>query len=444
MKDILKHPVIREMRNYATNYCISNIAEIKEAEGEIMLTPIIEWYIKQDVPSLPAFSQNVTLKLKRDTPSNILNDILSRIVDHHDMLRISYNPEKNTLFYNPEKTIISIQEYNLNDEINVDEIKRSINGMINIYSGEVVKSCTIRNKEEFIWYLVIHHFAVDGVSWRIILDDIDSLLKQYYKNMPYELPKKTHSYKQWAESINITDEGYHNKIIKSNVKIRKSLVNHEIRHLLNDEIEKILRKLGQVSINEALMTGLGMTLANIELDIPIRIITEKHGRNNMMDFLDISRTVGWFTSIHHLKIQQFYDSTSLMLDEVLRAMQTSDDEDFHFQEQKEEDSVKILFNYLGEFEQTYENFIIDENIDHPNELIFDLEIDCLKINKKLMILLRSNQWLFRDITLKEFADLFIKNINAFIHNAASSSFDNSIVDFDILNLSQDEINSIFG
>ena len=48
---------------------------------------------------------------------------------------------------------------------------------------------------------VIHHLAVDGVSWRILLEDLDRVYRALERGEPVSLPPRTTSYKRWAERL---------------------------------------------------------------------------------------------------------------------------------------------------------------------------------------------------------------------------------------------------
>ncbi|WP_426769414.1 condensation domain-containing protein, partial [Pseudomonas aeruginosa] len=49
--------------------------------------------------------------------------------------------------------------------------------------------------------LVIHHLVVDGVSWRILFEDLQTAYRQLLAGQAVELPAKTSAFRDWAERL---------------------------------------------------------------------------------------------------------------------------------------------------------------------------------------------------------------------------------------------------
>src|SRR5690606_33132049 len=50
--------------------------------------------------------------------------------------------------------------------------------------------------------LVIHHLVVDGVSWRILLEDFEQAYQQIAGGVSPQLPAVMHSFRQHAQALN--------------------------------------------------------------------------------------------------------------------------------------------------------------------------------------------------------------------------------------------------
>src|SRR5690606_17197775 len=72
---------------------------------------------------------------------------------------------------------------------------------ISLENGPLIESALFKLKDGNRLLIVIHHLVVDGVSWRILFEDIGTLLQQYQNKIRYNLPDKTLSFKNWSENL---------------------------------------------------------------------------------------------------------------------------------------------------------------------------------------------------------------------------------------------------
>ena len=166
--------------------------------------------------------------------------------------------------------------------------------------------------------LVIHHLAVDGVSWRILLEDLETVYQQLSANRSIALPPKTTSFQQWAArlaeyaqsaeleqeqsywlsmpwykvlSLPVDYEGAQNSVA-SERKVFVSLNQTETHSLLH-EVPKAYR----TQVNEVLLTALSEAFAPWIGSSHLLIDLEGHGREDVLADVELMRTVGWFTSV---------------------------------------------------------------------------------------------------------------------------------------------------
>jgi non-ribosomal peptide synthase protein (TIGR01720 family) len=161
--------------------------------------------------------------------------------------------------------------------------------------------------------LVAHHLVVDGVSWRILLDDFDTAYQQAVRGEPVDLGPKTTSFRDWAQRLS--------------KYVAAGKLDHELEHwaaaldaaelpvddaqaepettavsalLSTEETDALLRAAPAVyrtRINEVLLAALAWALSRWTGRGRVWINLEGHGREEILDGVDLSRTVGWFTSI---------------------------------------------------------------------------------------------------------------------------------------------------
>ena len=159
---------------------------------------------------------------------------------------------------------------------------------------------------------VIHHLVIDGVSWRILLSDLQTAYQQLSQGKTIQLPLKTTSFKQWSEHLQIyansheLSEFYYHLPSSKSKELRKDFPNiiatsERIEIVLSPEHTQALLKevptAYNTQINDILLTALVQTFAQWTGEASLLIDLEGHGRTELFDNLNLSRTVGWFTNI---------------------------------------------------------------------------------------------------------------------------------------------------
>jgi non-ribosomal peptide synthase protein (TIGR01720 family) len=165
--------------------------------------------------------------------------------------------------------------------------------------------------------LVLHHLVVDGVSWRILLEDLLVTYQRLAGGAPVELPPKTTSFQAWAQGLSgharsgkldaerswwlerpwarvarlpVDSPGGEN-LEGSARSVSLSLTAEETRALLHD-----VPGVYHTQINDALLTALARTVGRWAGHPLVLVDVEGHGREELLPGVEVSRTVGWFTS----------------------------------------------------------------------------------------------------------------------------------------------------
>ncbi len=177
--------------------------------------------------------------------------------------------------------------------------------------------------------LVVHHLAVDGVSWRILLEDLVNVLRQIERREPPALPPKTTSFRQWAEALTEfaasgsldgersywlgteaggqarpahlvslpVDLGRDPGTVAQSATVSVALDPEATRALVQD-----VPRAQNARIDAALLSALARTLAAWSGSATVLVDVEAHGREEIVEGLDLSRTVGWFTTIFPVQL----------------------------------------------------------------------------------------------------------------------------------------------
>ena len=166
--------------------------------------------------------------------------------------------------------------------------------------------------------LVAHHLVIDGVSWRIVLEDLGRAYEQLRSGERVELGAKTSSYQQWAKRLQEygrSEEmgrereywlemgveragGLPVELDGENVEGAVEVVT---KSLSEEETEKLLQQVPEVyhtQINDVLLTALCEAVGKWTGSDQVLVDVEGHGREEIGDGVDVTRTVGWFTTIY--------------------------------------------------------------------------------------------------------------------------------------------------
>src|SRR5690606_21205519 len=218
--------------------------------------------------------------------------------------------------------------------------------------------------------LSIHHLVVDGVSWRVLLEDLQRACLQLASGLAVQLPSKTSAFKAWGERLAGWDvnaqlpywqaqqaAGGELPLLSSDAGSEGTRERLELS--LDAGFTRDLLQAGQqayrLRADELLLTALSRVLCSWSKQPALTLHLESHGRAPLFDDIDLSRSVGWFTSLYPVRLQPESELAASLkaIKEQLRAVP---DLGLGFgllaqQGQLTERAPQLLFNYLGQFDE---------------------------------------------------------------------------------------------
>lgn len=305
--------------------------------GEVPLTPIQHWFFEQEMTDPHHFNHAVLLIENEPVDPELFERAVEHLVRHHDTLRLRYEQGaegwrqriadwvEQVFVERIELTGLSAEEQQAAMMSKATEIQSSIS----LTEGPIIRAArfALGGEKAAQILIVVHHLAVDGVSWRILLDDLQTVYQQLKNGEEVRLPQKTTSFKQWAERLAEHAESTHIKreaaYWRENRAACKLPTDHELApgtvadlntvasqrsvavSLSAKETKELLQevpKAYQTQIHEVLLGALAQTLAVWTGERSILIDLEGHGRETIAEDLDCSRTVGWFTCLYPLAL----------------------------------------------------------------------------------------------------------------------------------------------
>lgn len=486
VKDILAYDSIEEIAATIEESEVIRVISQDKSEGTVKRTPIVEWFFNQKFSNENFYNQQVLLEYKGKLDINKVIIAVNKLIEHHDALRINYDRRNNKLYYNNKKfeemhafKHDNLSEYSYDDQCkNIKKIIKETNSGVNIENSSlfnVVMMDLVEDRQALLF--TAHHLIVDGVSWRVILDDFITILKQLDEGSEIRLPLKTHSYKEWSEALQIysrNDFGdeveYWESIIDKKlnyntdwhkeediVETSSSLSEEIDEETLNSLIEKS-NEIYNIDLNEVLIIGLVLTLNKLNNKNEIIIELERHGRETINDYIDVSRTVGWFTSMYPSHFSIEHEDIEENIKSLKEQLRNIPNKGFNYsilkfldKKLKGQETKYVRFNYLGDFDNIIDKEKLDVSdiefglsSDNKNSLTALMDIDAIIVNKKLKITVEYSKRKFKDETIEKFVESYIETLKLILDKCLKKDFKEfTPSDFDAVDISQEDLDTFF-
>ncbi|MHB8689067.1 MAG: condensation domain-containing protein, partial [Candidatus Dormibacteraceae bacterium] len=321
-KQLFQFPTIAELGNVLTS--ATNLSlEQSDASGSVPLTPAQQWFFEQDQGSPHQFIQEILFQAKKELDGRIIDQAVRHVVAHHDALRLRFihdvdgwrqcyaDAEENQVF-------VDYAEVDPRATLTLEAIAEDLRRSLNITDGPLLRVALIQVPGGLPSRLliVIHHLAVDAMSWPVLIEDFELCYRQAEVGMPMVLPPKTTPFKRWADRMTeyATSEGLAEESqywlarpyaaagrLPETYAARDSIwapvtIGERLDGTLTTELLDLQKTRGH-PIYHLLVSALVKTLAEWLATDSVLLDLEGHGREDIFEDVDLSRTVGWFTSI---------------------------------------------------------------------------------------------------------------------------------------------------
>ena len=285
----------------------------------------------------PRASQVFSLRTEFVPEASSLTAAFQAVVQHHDMLRAAYSQTndkwKCEIVYNEGLSIevefaeargLSAQKV----ASRVDELTDSLHCQLSPPRGELLAAACLRDQEESAQLIIVaDHFAVDAASWPIIIEDLFTAYHQHHTGATIRLPEKTTSFQHWSKTLSEITESdtvrasrdYWRSTANSDAGLNFSRLQASedkktrelptkteyIRRVEADVSTQLLEELPTRNrrVHEVLLTAVALSLAKLTNHQVVQLDVEGHGRESISQSIDVSRTVGWFTSLYPVALR---------------------------------------------------------------------------------------------------------------------------------------------
>ncbi|MBG9456496.1 hypothetical protein ABE61_21410, partial [Lysinibacillus sphaericus] len=175
-----------------------------EISGSVTKTPIIKLFDSWNLEKPEHFNQAMMFPVDGIDNTQIKQTI-EELVKHHDMLRAVYRNQQLEILPISESKLCDFYEFDYRGK---DDVKQAIQercskiqASINLETGPLVKIAVFETDQDKVMMFCVHHLAIDGVSWRILAEDFETVVDQIQKNEEIRLPEKTASFMEWSKKL---------------------------------------------------------------------------------------------------------------------------------------------------------------------------------------------------------------------------------------------------
>jgi non-ribosomal peptide synthase protein (TIGR01720 family) len=494
---LFKHPTIAELASAIEPEQPEQSARGQELiTGHVPLTPIQYWFFEHFSKNPAHWNQAVLLRLNKPVVVPALEAALSDLLQQHDALRTRFIEQDGK--WHQEQTAmpetLPLESVDLREKpaaeqaAIVEEIATRHHRNLRLENADLMRVIHLRYSQlEEGLLIILHHLVVDGISWGLLLEDLHTALEQRTAGRPAALPPKTTSFQIWSQEVQnyaaqagaasaanywLSDRFRQAQQLPRDFEVDKARNTSEsgeivVEQLDEGETRSLLEDVPGVyhtQINDVLLTALAQTLTEWLQESSVLFSLEGHGREALFDGVNITRTVGWFTSVFPVRLEvsarRDLGQTLLSIKEQLRSLpdngvgygilKYSAEYRHEFEAFPE---PEILFNYLGRRDHTLADLKLFElAADSVGEMRFPLdrrayliEVNCFIKDGCFQSVWNYSRHFHTEKTIQRLAERYHQALLDIIHHCRSpQAGGRSISDFPLADLDQESFDQIAG
>ncbi|MBH3426467.1 non-ribosomal peptide synthetase [Pseudomonas alkylphenolica] len=389
-KDLFQHQTVQRLAAVTRHGDESLPVDQGPVQGESALLPIQHGFFATPMQARHHWNQSVLLEARQTLDAVLLEQALQALVQHHDALRQRFvetahgwraehrDGAGQTLLWqrsagSPEALLALCEQAQRSLDLGAGPLLGAL--LVDLADG------TQR------LLLVVHHLVVDGVSWRILFEDLHTLYGQLAAGQTTQLPAKTGSVKSWAERLQayaasgeieaaarywaglgttsaseLPCDHPGGSLSKAHADSVRTRLDAELTRALLQQAPAAYR----TQVNDLLLTALARVICQWSGQPSTWVELEGHGREALWADIDLTRTVGWFTSAFPacLSPARSLPASIKSIKEQLRAIPNKGLDHGvlrHLGTPAQQQALaqlpipRITFNYLGQFDGSFDD-----------------------------------------------------------------------------------------
>ncbi|MGC0153207.1 amino acid adenylation domain-containing protein [Chromobacterium vaccinii] len=312
---LLLEPTIRQLAAVLDEAVAEQAAA---TAGPLPATPVQRWFAGLSLAAPAHWNQALALDLARPLDLADLQAALDAVAAGHDAFRLRFAPEP---LLTAEPGRWPCRELVLENDAGDDDIRALVadeQAGLDLADGPIAAALLLRGGRGDTLALIVHHLAVDAVSWAILLGDLAQALDALARGQTPRPAPVPANWRRWAESqaatavvvdpapwLDQAEAGFptlrrDTAAPAANTEAASRVISRELDTALTGRLLRAGARAGQ-RVSALLLVALWRTLAS-RLAAPRFAVTLEHHGRDAESGLDLSRTVGWFTALYPLGV----------------------------------------------------------------------------------------------------------------------------------------------
>ena len=491
-KDVFEQPTVRGLAARAGAAPVIR-AEQGRVSGEVPLTPIQQAFFERQLENPHHYNQALLLDVQEPLDPDLLQQTLKQLIDHHDALRLQFKFSQNRWHATFDNLIERVPFDNVNlstvplEELDeqLEHAVRKAQESLNIEHGPLLRMTYVRLPESHSdrLHIVCHHLVIDGVSWRIFLEDFQNIYQRLSNSQSVQMPLKTSSIQEWSEALQTYAAS---ETLWEEIDYWQQLAQHTAHDLptdakngsntegdavtfqtsldadLTDALLRDVPSAYNTQITEVLLTALADAVKHWTGHHEMWVSLEGHGREPISETVDVSRTIGWFTSLYPVYVElPEQPQWSERLNTIKRQVRAVPVKGIGYGVLRylAQDKVRqamaavphppMVFNYLGQFEnESHGAFSVRPAAEAgperaaENERQHLLDFSANVHNGEFHLYIMYSSQLFQADTIESLAHGFMDALKEIIRGCQDNTVQYSAADFEDVDLDEDEFDNL--
>jgi amino acid adenylation domain-containing protein/non-ribosomal peptide synthase protein (TIGR01720 family) len=301
------------------------VAEQGPVTGEAPLAPVQRWFFAQSFADAHHWNQALLLDLARPLAAPVLERAVAALLAQHDALRFRYEGLLPTQRYAAPNDAIPFHVVDISGLPPTAIATRAaeVQASLSLDRGPLFRAVLFQLAQGAARLLLVaHHLVVDGISWRVLVEDLGVACEQAERGRPIALGPKTGSYAAWTRRAEALAAAGHWESERAfwqavgaattplfapadaeSFAADEELVTVEIDERTTASLLRDAGRAYRTEIDDVLLAALGRGVGRSTGRTEVVIACEGHGREVLDDELDVSRTVGWFTAMYPVRLE---------------------------------------------------------------------------------------------------------------------------------------------
>jgi len=483
-RDVFANQTIAELATVVTT-AVPTAVTAPAPAGPAPLTPVQSWFLGTHGPR-PHYTMSLASDLADGVDRTALTAAVRAVVAHHDALRTRFHLDGDTWRQEPAASTVDVETIDLASVAEADVPTRvaaaaeTARAALDLIEGPVLRVLLFdlgRGRPARL-LLVAHHLVVDGVSWRVLAEDLRTAYTQAVAGEPMRLTATGTGFGEWAHRLraHVAAGGFDDDLPywtalpspaplpadrdgEATAGTARSLT----ARLDRDTTATLLRLAEEryrAHADEVLLTALGRVLAGWTGEDAVAVTLEGHGREDVLPGADLSRTVGWFTSLYPLWLTVPADGWDAILKAVKERVRALPRRGMSFDALRQlrpgsgltTPLPEICFNYHGRWDDPGDTGPFRTRLEPSGAevaaaapLDFPLEINGVVEHGELVLNWQYSTARHNEHTVRGLADGMVAALHALAeHCARPGSGGRTPSDFPLARLTQAQVDAIAG